>query len=215
MPPAPASNAGRVPPPQHNMQQAADRAIQQLARQESDQLQWLGARRDGELWRLTVLENELAVDLSAGRVWDVQAGEGREVNVMWRILVLHYLCIQGRPETLTPQIVFAELPECRAYDGVYRGRVIARLCATAGRDEATLRRGMELVRGRQVEGGDLSFDLRAFPRLDLRLVWYRGDEEFPPSASLLLPPNIREFFVGEDVVVLSERVAARLAGKPF
>lgn len=211
MSPAPAFNAGQIPPPQHNMQQAADRAIQQLARQEADQLRWLGAREDGQRWRLTVLEAELAVDLQAGRVFH----DRREVNMMWRILVLHYLCIQDRPDTLEPRIVFAELPECRAYDSVYRGRVIARLCATAGRDEPTLRRGMELVRGRVVEGGDLAFDLRAFPRLDLRLVWYCGDDEFPPSASLLLPPNIREFFVGEDVVVLSERVVARLAGKPF
>jgi len=51
-----------------------------------------------------------------------------------------------------------------------------------------------------------------FPRLTLRLVWHAPDEEFPPSATLLLPDNIEAFFVAEDIVVLSECLVARLGG---
>ena len=54
-----------------------------------------------------------------------------------------------------------------------------------------------------------------FPRVIHRLIWHAADDEFPPSATILLPSNIEEFFCSEDIVVLSESLVARLAGKPF
>ena len=47
----------------------------------------------------------------------------------------------------------------------------------------------------------------------MRVIWYAADEEFAPSATLLLPANIESYFGIEDVVVLSERVVAWLAGR--
>ncbi len=66
-----------------------------------------------------------------------------------------------------------------------------------------------------MDNGDAGFDFDVFPRFGLRLVWYAGDEEFRPSATILLPSNIDLFFCPEDVVVLSESLVARLAGRPF
>jgi hypothetical protein len=37
----------------------------------------------------------------------------------------------------------------------------------------------------------------------------------PPSATLLLPRNVEEFFSTEDVVVVCESLVARLAGRPL
>jgi hypothetical protein len=49
-----------------------------------------------------------------------------------------------------------------------------------------------------------------FPRICLRLIWHAPDDEFPPSATILLPAAIESFFCTEDIVVLSERLTARL-----
>ena len=54
-----------------------------------------------------------------------------------------------------------------------------------------------------------------FTRLAIRLIWHAGDDEFPPSATLLLPANIEAYFCAEDIVVLSERLVARLGGGTF
>ena len=64
-------------------------------------------------------------------------------------------------------------------------------------------------------GGDAAFDFDMFPRVCVRLIWHAADEEFPPSATLLLPANIDAFFCIEDIVVLSERLVARLGGRGF
>ena len=108
-----------------------------------------------------------------------------------------------------------DLATARSYAGVYDGRVIARLCHTAGRDAETLGAAAARLGGQPVEAGDAAFDFRIFPRLTLRLIWHAPDEEFPPLATLLLPGNVESYFCSEDVVVLSESLVARLGGRPF
>jgi hypothetical protein len=200
------------PPPQDSLQRAESLAFDALAHQAAEQMIWLGAISTAALWRLPVLEDAMDVDLAARRV---RTSAGREVSPAWRILVLHYLTISERPETLAPEITFADLPTGRTYAGVYQQRAIARLCAIGGRDAAQLRESATALGGRPAMGGDAAFDFTVFPKLSVRLVWHAPDEEFPSSATLLLPRNADSYLCTEDLVVLSERLVARLAGRPF
>lgn len=202
-----------VPPPQRNYEEAAARALSAARSRSRDELQWWGARPADGKWALPVLDETFRIDLDAGKV-TVSGGEA--VRVWWVVLALHYLSVPGRPLPGEPEVSFAELPGGRGYAPVYNGRVIQRLCGTAGRDAETLRQAAEGLGAAPVEGpGDLAYDFRVFPRVRLRLVWYAGDEELPPSAALLLPRNIEALFCIEDIVVLSERVISRLSGGRF
>jgi hypothetical protein len=129
--------------------------------------------------------------------------------------VLHYLAVAGRPEPREPEVTFADLPDGRGYADVYDSRVLKRLCATAGRDAATLRDAAEALGGLEVPGGDMAFQFTVFPRVAIRMIWHAPDEEFAPSATILLPGNVDEFFCTEDMVVLCESCVARLGGRPF
>ena len=120
-----------------------------------------------------------------------------------------------QPPVLAPAVAFADLAAGRAYAPVYQGRVIGRLCSTAGRDARTLLGAGESLGGTVVPFGDLGLDFQIYPRVRLRLIYYAGDDELTPSATLLLPPNIESFFCVEDVVVLSEGLVARLGGRSF
>ena len=201
-----------VPSPQEAYLRAAELGFETLARQSDQQLAWLGAERLDDSWRVAVLNNTFTVDVSNGRI---VTSAGNLVGPAWAILVLHYLSLADRPETRPPTITFADLGESRSYSGVYEGRVIRRLCATAGRSAERIRAASRDAGGRLADGGDLAFDFTPFPRLTLRLIWHAPDEEFPPSATLLLPENIEAYFCTEDVVVLSEGLVARLGGQPF
>jgi hypothetical protein len=191
---------------------AMARALEAAARQPDDQLAWLGASSAKGVWRLPVLNDVFVVDSAAGRV---TTASGHEVGASWRILALHYLAVGSRPEPRPPEITFADLPTARAYAGVYDARVIRRLCRTAGRTAGQFRAAAASLGGRALAAGDSAFDFACFPRAPLRLIWYAADEEFPPTATLLLPGNILELFCEEDVVVLSECLVARLGGRPF
>jgi hypothetical protein len=201
-----------VPLKQQNLQRAVELAVDALADQSEEQMRWLGAERLGDRWSLPVLGQPLEADVSAGLV---VTAAGEAVGLPWRILVLHYLAVRSRPEPREPGVTFADLATARSYAGVYHGRVIARLCGTAGRTAETLRVAAADLGAEPIAAGDAAFDFRVFPRLTLRLVWHAADDEFPATATLLLPDNIEEFLPAEDVVVLSESLVARLGGRPF
>ncbi len=201
-----------IPATQDNLERAAELAFAAVGNQPDEQLLWLGAKRQANTWRLPVLDDVFRVDLSGSRI---TTSAGKEVGPHWGILALHYLAIAPRPERRKPKTTFADLGAARSYAGVYHQRVIGRLCATAGRDAETLSTAAVALGGRSAEAGDLAFDFDLFPRLLMRLIWHAADEEFPPSATLLLPDNIESYFCSEDIVVLSERLVSRLAGRPF
>ena len=201
-----------VPSPQEAYRRAAELGFETLARQSDEQLAWLGAERSGGNWRVAVLNDMFAVDVSDERIVTLA---GNLAGPAWTILALHYLSLGDRPETRPPAITFADLPESRSYAGIYDARVVKRLCATAGRSAEKIQAAAGDVGGRPAGGGDLAFDFTPFPRLTVRLIWHAPDEEFPSSATLLLPENIEAYFCAEDVVVLSEGLVARLGGRPF
>ncbi len=201
-----------VPPRQHNLQEASARALSAIREQSAEQLEWLGARRAGDRWKIAVLDDVLAVELDGGTM---QTEAGQPVGPWWQILTLHYLAVSARPQVQEPSITFATLPGGRTYAPVYQQRVIERLCRTVGRQEQKLSQAAEALGGRTVPGGQAAWEFGLYPRVRLRLVWYAGDEELAPSASLLLPANIESFFGLEDIVVLSERLISRLSGKLF
>jgi hypothetical protein len=217
MPTSPRDPAGRavVPPPQHNLDEAAARALAAVRTQPAEQLEWLGAARRGQEWTVAVLGETLTVDLEAGTVRD---SAGRAAGPWWQVLTLHYLAVTARPQAQAPTLTFADLPGGRVYASVYQQRVIERLCRTVGRDEPTLRTAAEALGGGVLGhpgAGDLAVEFAVYPHVRVQLVWYSGGGEMSPAATLLLPANIEAFFCLEDIVVLSERLVSRLAGGRF
>ena len=206
------SPGGHIPPAQGHYRIAADKAVKTLKGQSPEQLEWLGARADGDQWKLEVLGETLTADIQTG---SVRTSQGAEVREPWQILVLHYLSIASRPPFGEGEFTFAEIPGAITYDKVYQGRVIGRLCHTAGRDAETLTAAATALDGRETDGGDKAFEFRIFPKLNFKLIWYAADDEFPQSATILLPENLFPALSIEDIVVLSEQLVARLSGKKF
>jgi hypothetical protein len=182
------------------------------------------ARPVSPWWRVLVLHYLTGpLTPSAGDIQRSLQGAGGTPNP---IMGASY---EGAPKRLTgatqrsvPAVTFADLPGGRTYAPVYQGRVIERLVRTVGREREPLRRAalalgaLEVVPDpRPLTPGGLALDFPLFPRVRLRLVWYPGDEEFGPSAVLLLPRDIETHFTIEDIVVLSERLVARLGGGTF
>jgi hypothetical protein len=202
----------QAPPRQRNLDRATELAFEALQQQSPEQLAWLGVETTDKDLQVQVLDDRIGVSLAKKRV---TTSAGQDIGPFWRILVLHYLKIAGRPEQKDPAVVFADLANARSYNKVYEGRTVGRLCGTIGREEGPLREAALGLGGHDAEGGDMAFDFDLFPRLSMRLVWHAPDEEFPPSATILFPPNIESFFCSEDITVLSERLVSRLCGRPF
>jgi hypothetical protein len=197
-------------PKQNNLIIAVSRGLEVLRDQNDEQLAWLGADRDDQgRIRLTVLGDRMSVDVDAG---GLVFENGEPVDMRWQVLVVHYLAAPAPVEPMGAEMVFADIPETRGYQGVYDGRVIKRLCFTVGRTADVLDRAARAIGGEACPGeGDLNLRFDVLPRVPLRVVWYAGDEDFGPNAVFLYQSNIVHLLPPEDIIVMSELVVGQMA----
>lgn len=203
---------------QDNYDIAVARAFEEAARRPEAALAALGARSVGQrVYELPVLNSTFVVNLQdlvitfrMGGAADVSEGA---VGVFWGILALHYLCGAAPGADTTAWATFSDFQDIRGYESVYKGRVIGRFCASAGRTSETLRHTAEKLGGMPMPLGDLGYHFQIFPKVPLRLVYYEGDGELPAGATFLYPADILQRFPLEDVIVLAEGLVSRLQGK--
>ena len=77
-------------------------------------------------------------------------------------------------------------------------------------DPAAFARACEQLGASRVDMGDLGFRLHIFPDLPMCLKFYFGDEEFPPSLTLLWDKNTLQFVRYETVYYIAACLVARL-----
>ena len=133
-----------------------------------------------------------------------------QLREMERVLILRYLAAPGGPPRGGERVSFQQLPGGSFYLPAYLRRGPARLATAFGSDPERLRAAGRALHGEPAELGDASFVLSVLPRVDVAVVLHRGDEEFPPEASLLFRPDVTSFFSLEDVAVLAGVIASRL-----
>ena len=75
----------------------------------------------------------------------------------------------------------------------------------------TIRILMESLSGRTVEGGDVAIEVETFPGVFVRILFWRGDEELPPAATMLFDRGLTEVCIMEDVAVLLTLVAETIS----
>jgi hypothetical protein len=194
---------------------AFHRSLEALRTRDAGTLIALGAVSVGDRrYELPVLEWRYRIDLVTGTVTHANDGAAGDVPMVWRILVLHYLASRRPDSVMTRWVSYAEFQDVRGYEKVFRGRVMGRLCATAGRSREAFTAAGQRLRGQPFPEGDAGFRFQVFPRLAVAIAWFSGDDELPPSVSFLLPDNALDFLPLEDLVVLSESVVSRLQGRP-
>jgi hypothetical protein len=63
----------------------------------------------------------------------------------------------------------------------------------------------------EVEGGDVAIEVETFPGVFVRILFWRGDEELPPAATMLFDRGLTEVYIMEDVAVLLTLVAETIS----
>ncbi len=61
---------------------------------------------------------------------------------------------------------------------------------------------LENFEGKRVDGGDIAVEVETFPGVFVRLIFWRGEEQFPAEATMLFDRGLMEVYIMEDVAVL-------------
>lgn len=140
---------------------------------------------------LTLLSQPYRVCRATGRIFRLE-GDWVPADSHGEVLTIYdYLC-DARP---------GRAPARKAVSMAFLGgHVHSGLAAASGsleraidRAPADFRRACLALGGRESEGGDLCFELDLFEDLPVRLRFWHGDEDFPPSLDLLWDANTLQF----------------------
>jgi hypothetical protein len=144
----------------------------------------------------------------------VSALEGQEgcedIHLKDRILMLHYLITaKGTPNT-GKLIGFRQVPGGLFEHASFSREVLTPLLDHFSKEPERLVDAAAILGGSKVAYGDVAVSIKAFPKVSVVIVLWRGDDEFAPNASMLFDSTVTDYLSTEDISVLCERIVERL-----
>jgi hypothetical protein len=79
-----------------------------------------------------------------------------------------------------------------------------------GKEPERLVEAVANLGGSKVSYGDVAVSIKAFPKVSVVIVLWRGDDEFAPNANILFDSTVADYLSTEDMSVLCERMVERL-----
>lgn len=160
-----------------------------------------------KLFSIRVLDKNLVMTYPDFVAWEA-SGERHEATPWLLCLLLYYFrTANGAP--LTGQWVsYRELPDGMFYHQAFQGYSGDRLARGFGNDLTALETAAQAIGARKGRLGDLSFIFDALPRVPICLIYWLGDDDFPPTAKVVFDSSASNY-LPTDVLA---GVGARLCG---
>lgn len=161
--------------------------------------------------RLTFLQTPVLISVG-DEVEISREGESGDMPLPEKILVCHYL-LNATSEAVSDELItFRQVPDGHFYFDAFQRRARDPLLATFGKDPEMFRRCAQMLGGKPVAAGDVGMVFQMLPRIDIQLVLWQGDDEFPPEASILFDSSIQNRLPVEDIAVMSGMLVYKLMG---
>ncbi len=153
---------------------------------------------DGRWLTVPLLDETLRVSLPAFGF------DGPEPPVPTQILLLRYLT-GGRLEPWEGRfLAYRDMPWGEVYFRQFQGRCLLRSAWMFNGKLAHVPYLCEKLRGTSLGKCDAGFQFPFLPGLQIQLLLWDGDEEFPPSAQILFSDNFPAAFSAEDMAFVGD-----------
>ncbi len=139
---------------------------------------------------------------------DAESGEPLPTFLM-AMLAYYFHLADGTPLT-GEWIAFTDLPDGQFYTAAFQSYTGHKLAGTFGNDLAAFVRAGEQAGGRPESLGDAAFAFRALPHVELLVVGWLGDEDFPPSYRVLFDTAVSHHLSTDGCAILGSALTRRL-----
>ncbi|MGQ9478183.1 MAG: DUF3786 domain-containing protein [Candidatus Bipolaricaulia bacterium] len=165
----------------------------------------------GEL-RLCLLDKAYRIAYPELLAYELESGQPAPEEI--QALLLDYLRRAAWHATGTPPsgewLSFRELPEGQFYYRAFQGYSGDSLVRAFGNDLEGFKRAAFALGGEPLDLGDAAFSFRVLPRLLMAVVYWRGDEEFPPRATVLFEAATSHYLPTEGLAILGRWLCSKL-----
>jgi Domain of unknown function (DUF3786) len=132
------------------------------------------------------------------------------IDLTDRILMLHYLIMaKGTPAT-GKLVGLRQVPGGLCEHANFSREVLTPLLDHFGKEPQRLVEAAGKLGGSRVSYGDVAVSIKAFPRVSVVIVLWRGDEEFPSNANILFDSTVADYLSTEDMSVLCQKMVGEL-----
>ncbi len=139
------------------------------------------------------------------------AREGtEEIPLRERILMLHYLTLAKGTPNSNRLVAFRQLPGGTSYFTAFTQRAEMFLLRHFGKEPELLMDAAKKMAGHKADYGDVAVCIKAFPRVPITIVLWRGDVEFAPRGSILFDSTVSDYLATEDICVICETIVRKL-----
>jgi hypothetical protein len=139
-----------------------------------------------------------------------------DLSIQQQVLLLHYML--GAEATSGSRITgewiaFQDIPDGRFYLDAFLKRAKVPLVGAFGtHPEKLIEVAAKAYRAVPFDHGDCSVLVKALPLIDVALILWKGDEEFPPEGNVLFDKSISGILSAEDVAWLAGMIVYPLIG---
>jgi len=135
--------------------------------------------------------------------------DSHDIPIQEQVLLLHYMSGRALSEC-SKWVAYREIPEASFYYSAFVKRAIDPLKKVFGNQLKILKHTAKKLNAKTVEYGDLGLEFALLPNIAIRIIMWKGDDEFLPEANILFPNNINEILSAEDIAWLSGMLVYRL-----
>jgi hypothetical protein len=157
--------------------------------------------QDKSLFTVPFLGQHYLVSYPEGQV--VRQTTGEEVPLTTAILLLHYLAWATGAPLSGSWISYKELHGGAVYIDPFSKRAVLPFVKIFGGRPQEFARAAGMLGGEKADHGHLSYRIPALPRVPLLYILWKGDEEFPPSGTILFDRQANAYLHTEDYAVLA------------
>lgn len=196
-------------PTQDNYEEALKLGLAVFARKDPGRLAAnAGAMLSNRSVALPHLDREIVLDIDS-RQFSVQPS-GEQAPIWLAILAIHYINNAQGAQPTGKLKHFREFKDGTFYEPAFNRRTKEILITVFGQDPTPMKAAAEKLRGKLVDSGDVAVELPYFPYLPITCIVWRGDEEFPPEATVLFDETAHIFFSAEDMAVAGQMAVLEL-----
>jgi hypothetical protein len=141
---------------------------------------------------------------------EIISRSGNPPTELKQLLALYYFAWADGTPTSGRWISFAELPDGRFYNPAFQSYTGAEITRAFGADLPALERAANRLEGTAQPLGDRAYAFDALPRLPILLIYWTGDEDFPPACQLLFDASAPHYLPTDGCAILGNLLTRRL-----
>jgi hypothetical protein len=136
-----------------------------------------------------------------------------EIPIQQQVLLLHYMNGAKGSGIAGKWIAYQEVPDGKFYLDAFLRRAKNPMVQGFGNQPELLEKlATDVYGARPLDQGDLSVEIRAFPKVPVALILWKGDDEFPPEGTILFDRSVSDILSAEDIAWLAGMIIYPLLG---